>query len=215
MQSPHAAHTSCLPAWLAAACPPPQGWSAAALANLMNEAAILTVRRNVPTISLPMVMELVEGLNWGEKAPRIPDSEAKDRCGLGGGGAGDRQAAGGLEALGVGVGHMGAGGAGGGGGMGRGLGYVPHLQIHHLFASALELRSTIKYICVVALGAQAGHGDCRQGGCVRSHPRPGARQGRHHVERPEGPGAQRGVHKWVALRGLGWGRCRPDDKWWG
>lgn len=47
----------------------------------MNEAAILTVRRNVPAISLPMVLELVEGLNWGEQAPRIPDSEAKDRCG--------------------------------------------------------------------------------------------------------------------------------------
>ncbi|PNW85891.1 hypothetical protein CHLRE_03g201100v5 [Chlamydomonas reinhardtii] len=59
-----------------------QGWSAAALANLMNEAAILTVRRNVPAISLPMVLELVEGLNWGEQAPRIPDSEAKDRLAL-------------------------------------------------------------------------------------------------------------------------------------
>ncbi|EFJ40530.1 hypothetical protein VOLCADRAFT_121711 [Volvox carteri f. nagariensis] len=59
-----------------------EGWSAAALANLMNEAAILTVRRNVPTISLPMVLELVEGLNWGEKAPRIPDTAAKDRLAL-------------------------------------------------------------------------------------------------------------------------------------
>ncbi|GFR40632.1 hypothetical protein Agub_g1214 [Astrephomene gubernaculifera] len=59
-----------------------QGWSAAALANLMNEAAILTVRRSVPAISLPLVMELVEGLNWGEKAPRIPDSQAKDRLAL-------------------------------------------------------------------------------------------------------------------------------------
>ncbi|GLC47538.1 hypothetical protein PLESTB_001403000 [Pleodorina starrii] len=59
-----------------------QGWSAAALANLMNEAAILTVRRNVPTISLPMVLELVEGLDWGDKAPRIPESEAKDRLAL-------------------------------------------------------------------------------------------------------------------------------------
>lgn len=59
-----------------------QGWSAAALANLMNEAAILTVRRNVPTITLPMVLELVEGINWGDKAPRIPDSAAKDRCGF-------------------------------------------------------------------------------------------------------------------------------------
>ncbi|GLI69609.1 hypothetical protein VaNZ11_014276 [Volvox africanus] len=59
-----------------------QGWSAAALANLMNEAAILTVRRNVPTISLPMVLELVEGINWGETAPRIPESVAKDRLAL-------------------------------------------------------------------------------------------------------------------------------------
>ncbi|PNH06599.1 ATP-dependent zinc metalloprotease FtsH [Tetrabaena socialis] len=59
-----------------------QGWSAAALANLLNEAAILTVRRNVPAITLPLVLELVENLNWGEKAPRIPDSEAKDRLAM-------------------------------------------------------------------------------------------------------------------------------------
>ncbi|WIA18809.1 hypothetical protein OEZ85_003491 [Tetradesmus obliquus] len=55
------------------------GWSAAALANLMNEAAILTVRRSVQKISLPMVLELVEAQEWGPSAPRIPPSEAKDR----------------------------------------------------------------------------------------------------------------------------------------
>ncbi|KAG2494742.1 hypothetical protein HYH03_006989 [Edaphochlamys debaryana] len=59
-----------------------QGWSAAALANLMNEAAILTVRRSVPAINLPLVLELVQGLNWGDQAPRIPESEAKDRLAL-------------------------------------------------------------------------------------------------------------------------------------
>ncbi|KAL6751221.1 FtsH-like AAA+ protein [Haematococcus lacustris] len=56
-----------------------QGWSAASLENLMNEAAILTVRRNVPQISEPMLMELVAGSNSGPLAPRIPDSEAKNR----------------------------------------------------------------------------------------------------------------------------------------
>lgn len=121
--------------------PPPllpctKGWSAASLANLMNEAAILTVsmgaresivertsitasphpspllsqplptypspipkplpkpnsqvRRNVERISLPMALELVEGIDWGARAPRIPNSEAKNRCvfrrGKGGGG---------------------------------------------------------------------------------------------------------------------------------
>lgn len=59
-----------------------QGWSAASLANLMNEAAILTVRRNVDKISLPMVLELVEGINWGARSPKIPPSEAKDRLAL-------------------------------------------------------------------------------------------------------------------------------------
>lgn len=59
-----------------------QGWSAASLANLMNEAAILTVRRNVSQISLPMMLELVEGINWGVAAGRIPASEAKDRLAL-------------------------------------------------------------------------------------------------------------------------------------
>ena len=59
-----------------------QGWSAASLANLMNEAAILTVRRNVDKISLPMVLEIVEGVNWGTKYPKIPPSESKDRLAL-------------------------------------------------------------------------------------------------------------------------------------
>lgn len=59
-----------------------QGWSAASLANLMNEAAILTVRRNVSSISLPMMLELVEGINWGTAAGRIPPSEAKNRLAL-------------------------------------------------------------------------------------------------------------------------------------
>ena len=56
-----------------------QGWSAASLANLMNESAILTVRRNVEKITLPMVLELVEGINWGTPAGKIPPSEAKNR----------------------------------------------------------------------------------------------------------------------------------------
>ena len=59
--------------------PPPQGWSAASLANLMNEAAILTVRRNTPSIDLPLVLELVEAMNFGEEAPKLPPSAAKDR----------------------------------------------------------------------------------------------------------------------------------------
>ena len=45
----------------------------------MNEAAILTVRRNVDAITLPMVLELIEAQEWGPSAPRIPASEAKTR----------------------------------------------------------------------------------------------------------------------------------------
>jgi cell division protease FtsH len=37
------------------------------------------VRRSVPKISLPMVLELVEAQEWGPSAPRIPPSAAKDR----------------------------------------------------------------------------------------------------------------------------------------
>ena len=48
----------------------------------MNESAILTVRRNVDKISLPMVLELVEGINWGTPAGKIPPSEAKNRWGI-------------------------------------------------------------------------------------------------------------------------------------
>ncbi|KIZ04815.1 cell division protease FtsH [Monoraphidium neglectum] len=59
-----------------------QGWSAAALANLMNEAAILTVRRGVEKITLPMVLEVIEAQEWGPGAPKIPPSEAKDRLAL-------------------------------------------------------------------------------------------------------------------------------------
>jgi hypothetical protein len=39
----------------------------------------LQVRRSVPKISLPMVLELVEAQEWGPSAPRIPPSAAKDR----------------------------------------------------------------------------------------------------------------------------------------
>eukprot|EP00798_Chlamydomonas_sp_ICE-L_P009427 gene9427-4068_t len=56
-----------------------QGWSAAALANLLNEGAILTVRRSIPKVTQGLLLELVEGLNWGEKTPKIPNSEAKNR----------------------------------------------------------------------------------------------------------------------------------------
>lgn len=64
-----------------------QGFSAAGLANLMNESAILTVRRGVERISLPMVLELIEGINWGVAADKLPPSEAKNRCGAGAGAA--------------------------------------------------------------------------------------------------------------------------------
>lgn len=50
---------------------PPQGYSAAALANLMNEAAILTVRKSVPKISLPMVLDIIDGLNFGPTGARM------------------------------------------------------------------------------------------------------------------------------------------------
>jgi len=45
----------------------------------MNEAAILTVRKRTPKISLPMVLELIETLNFGGTAPKLPDGEAKRR----------------------------------------------------------------------------------------------------------------------------------------
>jgi cell division protease FtsH len=45
----------------------------------MNEAAILTVRRSMPRITLPLMLELVEGINWGTRAPKIPNTEAKNR----------------------------------------------------------------------------------------------------------------------------------------
>ncbi len=48
----------------------------------MNEAAILTVRRNVSKISLPMMLELVEGINWGTAVGKIPPSESKNRLAL-------------------------------------------------------------------------------------------------------------------------------------
>lgn len=55
------------------------GWSAASLANLMNEAAILTVRRSVPRITLPLVLDLVDHLEHGLPAGKLPDSAAKQR----------------------------------------------------------------------------------------------------------------------------------------
>lgn len=58
------------------------GWSAASLANLMNEAAILTVRRNVEKITLPMIMDLIDNQSWGEATGKIPPSEAKNRLAL-------------------------------------------------------------------------------------------------------------------------------------
>jgi len=58
------------------------GWSAASLANLMNEAAILTVRRSVPKITLPLVLDLVEGSANGLPGGRLPPSEAKNRLAL-------------------------------------------------------------------------------------------------------------------------------------
>lgn len=61
---------------------PAQGYSAAALANLMNEAAIMTVRKSVQTISLPMVLDIIENLNFGPTSPKIPPSEAKNRLAI-------------------------------------------------------------------------------------------------------------------------------------
>lgn len=45
----------------------------------MNEAAILTVRRNTTLITLPMVLDIVEGNSFGGTAPKLPPGEAKDR----------------------------------------------------------------------------------------------------------------------------------------
>jgi cell division protease FtsH len=55
------------------------GWSAASLANLLNEAAIVTVRRDEPVITLPLLMELVELQEWGPPTRRIPPTPAKRR----------------------------------------------------------------------------------------------------------------------------------------
>lgn len=55
------------------------GWSAASLANLLNEAAIVTVRRDEPCITLPLLMELVELQEWGPPTRRIPATPAKRR----------------------------------------------------------------------------------------------------------------------------------------
>jgi hypothetical protein len=37
------------------------------------------VRRSVPKITLPMVLELVEAQEWGPSAPKIPPTAAKER----------------------------------------------------------------------------------------------------------------------------------------
>jgi ATP-dependent Zn protease len=55
------------------------GWSAASLANLLNEAAIVTVRRDEPCVTLPLLMELVELQEWGPPTRRIPQTPAKRR----------------------------------------------------------------------------------------------------------------------------------------
>jgi hypothetical protein len=39
----------------------------------------LQVRRSVPKITLPMVLELVEAQEWGPSAPKIPPTAAKER----------------------------------------------------------------------------------------------------------------------------------------
>ncbi len=44
---------------------------------------LVQVRRNVERITLPMCLELVEGTDWGLRAPKIPPSEAKNRWGDG------------------------------------------------------------------------------------------------------------------------------------
>lgn len=53
------------------------GYSGAELANLMNEAAILAVRRSQPEIDLPILKEAMDKIRLGLPQDSLPDSAAK------------------------------------------------------------------------------------------------------------------------------------------
>lgn len=53
------------------------GYSGAELANLLNEAAILAVRRDSPTIDLPILKEAMDKVRLGLPHTPLPDSAAK------------------------------------------------------------------------------------------------------------------------------------------
>ncbi|KAK9817951.1 hypothetical protein WJX72_004798 [[Myrmecia] bisecta] len=55
------------------------GYSGAELANLLNEAAILAVRRGSAQIDMTMMMEAMDKLRLGLPQPALPDSPAKRR----------------------------------------------------------------------------------------------------------------------------------------
>ncbi|KAG7666975.1 hypothetical protein KSW81_000723 [Nannochloris sp. 'desiccata'] len=55
------------------------GYSGAELANLLNEAAILAVRRDSPTIDISILKEAMEKVRLGLPHTSLPDSEAKRR----------------------------------------------------------------------------------------------------------------------------------------
>ena len=55
------------------------GYSGAELANLLNEAAILAVRRDAPTIDFSVLKEAMEKIRLGLPHASLPDSEAKGR----------------------------------------------------------------------------------------------------------------------------------------
>ena len=55
------------------------GYSGAELANLLNEAAILAVRKNQDTIDLQILIEAMDKIKLGLRSAPLPDSTAKRR----------------------------------------------------------------------------------------------------------------------------------------
>ena len=55
------------------------GYSGAELANLLNEAAILAVRKNQDTIDLRILIEAMDKIKLGLRSAPLPDSTAKRR----------------------------------------------------------------------------------------------------------------------------------------